>query len=283
MSDIFLKDVVKEPVITASDVVIGEKHTNKNLFRGYTLQTIINLLETIFFKLNTISDNDTFAYRNNAGNWVGKTIAQIKDELGLNVVVETRSPGDDDDTYEIGQLWLNTIIPHWFICQDNDAGNAVWNRIAVDAPLNSQFLGTNAIGQIIKAKLTENHTIIGGAEDVIETESVLMPANTVKVNNTAVSAKPTNLLLAEYEVLGRLDEDVVGISTVDKIIGKGVLVAGQCTIINDAITTESVVLFSISSLGNSNGKIIYALSDGECLFESGDAGDDCEFSYVIYV
>lgn len=66
----------------------------------------------------------------------------------------------------------------------------------------------------VKLSLTNNTTWVGNALNVPTEESVLMAANTIKVNATTGSAKGTDLALTNNQVLGRLSGNIVPIDLV---------------------------------------------------------------------
>lgn len=112
-----------------------------------------------------------------------------------------------------------------------------------------------------------------------------MPANTVKVNNTASVANPIDLNLPINTVLGNETGLVAPIPLYEVISSTGTLISGQHTVIDTRITTTSFVTsIAVSTIGSITSiPIKWTASNGSMLFNTGQPSDTAMFGYTIYI
>ncbi|MFW6247007.1 MAG: hypothetical protein ACOC22_02430 [bacterium] len=72
------------------------------------------------------TDNDTYfvCTDNTSGdaNWVSSSSSP------QGVETSTSDPTEDDDSFDVGTIWINTDTDTFFICTDNSSGAAVWDE-----------------------------------------------------------------------------------------------------------------------------------------------------------
>jgi len=105
------------PVVVASDPTITDDTTH-----GYVVgQTWVNTTTNAFF---TLVDNTT-----GAAIWQG---------MANSAAVEGTAPlatSDDNNGYQTGQIWIDTVNGKSYVCVDNTTGAAIWEQLDLILPV----------------------------------------------------------------------------------------------------------------------------------------------------
>jgi hypothetical protein len=87
-----------------------------------------------------------------------------------------------------------------------------------------------------------------------------------------------------YTIIGNALGKTSEVAVTNILSGKGTLIAGNCTIADTGITTNSWAVVCVSTTGVSTSvPIKFTANTGSMLFSTGQAGDTCEFGYIIFI
>ena len=145
---------------------------------------------------------------------------------------------------------------------------------------NQQTLGlytynSSTVGDAIGDTRTSNQASVYKVE-------VCTVANAVKAGGTWVTAW-THTLTTDtvWMGVGNLPTET---SVTNMLSGKGTLISGSCTIIDNGITVNSWATVCVSTVGVSTSvPIKFTASAGSMLFTTGQITDTAEFGYIIFI
>lgn len=294
----FYVDLASFPVTGKANTVYVDKTTKKQyLWNGliyeavsaeltlqqvtdngnFTTNTIEAFIVYGFDQLNAMyEDGSIYA---NGGYYVGDNNTSNRIYIApINALTFDRTQTLQDAS---GTIALTSDIPSTESIQD-----------AIGSIVDASLVYTDATPLLSRAALTGDVTASEGSNTTAIANSVVtntklaqMPANTVKVNNTASVANPIDLNLPINTVLGNDTGLITAIPLYEVISGTGTLIAGQHTVFDTRITTTSFVTsIAISTTGSITSiPIKWAASNGSMLFNTGQPSDTVMFGYTIYI
>jgi hypothetical protein len=120
-------------------------------------------------------------------------------------------------------------------------------------------------------------TTTDGSTNIVE----YYDSSEVKVQSIDTNGKME--LTEEYVWVGDVNDRSEERAVTNQIVGNEVLIAGQCTVVDTRITTNSIVLLSESTVGYTTSvPTRYTKSAGQVVFTNSDAGNASgSFSYII--
>lgn len=171
-----------------------------------------------------------------------------------------------------GELDLVTVLP-----TNEELQDSVFIGTLVDTPtINLNYDNTNN-------EVTA--TVIDNSIDNVKASD--MPANSVKVNNTASTGNPVDYQLPIDTVLGRETTinggQIVGIPLQRLNTGTTTLISGTRTISNPLLTTTSKAFTNYTSTNpHTSVPITITKGTGTITFATNQIGDNAEFDFAIY-
>lgn len=156
---------------------------------NYSIGDISTSIDTVF---SGLASGDYIQY--DGTNWVNKTNAEIKTDLGLklNNYIATSAPtvnDDSDDGYDVGSKWIDTTNDNVYHCVDASVGAAVW----VLGDLEASDLGSAAAATLIDddTMATATSSNVASAESIkayVDTEVAGVATGITDYGSTATTS-----------------------------------------------------------------------------------------------